>query len=385
MTTKFFLPLLSLSLSLCFFGCDNKSAAPTTESAAATPNKHNHDSRPSVHYDTLAPTSTLMIVNGVALTKASLEMNCEIQTALASLSNKKITVEDVRKMQDRLRQGSLRRFLMRTVILDEAARRNLTVAPEEFTSFCESFAKNVTRRNKRLTFAQIKSRLSSQQALALEDDLKKDCLYQKIYKLLKDESHVDVTPEETARRYQQLLRYNEKARAAEAEIYQKATNTWQRLNMGEKFETAVKRFAGQAPRIDADMEWGTFQLNFFQKDDPQIYSLLRIMKEGQYTPPIEGNGGLIIVRLNHISPPEEADDPNGDYYQLGKIFFQLPEIFEITDEPSLQKRLIDELSKEKLERKLLDLQLAAKVDHPNGPIDWRPLHKTSPSALPPIQ
>ncbi len=378
MMTKYIFPFLSLSLSLCFLGCE-KSAAPT-------PDKHDHDKRPSVRYDTLAPTSTLMTVNGVALTKAELETTCEIQTALASLSNKKITVEDVKKMQDRIRQGSLRRFLMRTALLGEAARRNLAVAPDELTTFCETFATNVTRRNKRMNFAQIKSRLSPQQALVLEADLKNDCLYQKIYKLLKEESHVDVTAEEASRRYQQLLRYNDKARKAEAEIYQKATNTWQRLNKGENFETLVKSFAGQAPRIDADMEWGTFQLNFFRKDDPKIYNLLKIMRVGQYTPPVEGNGGLIIVRLNHISPPEEADDPNGDYYQLAKIFFQLPEIFDIADEASLQKRLIQELSDEKLERKLLDIQLAAKVDHPNGSIDWRPTPKeVAPAAAHPTQ
>lgn len=373
--------LFASALAAVLVGCDNAqkkpaapAPAPATNATAAA--EHKHEKRPTVRYETLKPEDVVMSVNEHVLTKAAIEKECEIQIVLAALANKNLTLEQVDRIKARVRDAARKRYLMRFAVLDEAARRGFSVSNEAFAAFCDKFAKNVTRRAKKQTFAQITNRLSSANAKLLTDDLRLDCLYQQTMAVFREECSVAVTKEEAERRFRLITSYNKKAREKEKEIYQNATNVWNRLKGGADFETLVGEFAGQAPEIDADMDWGTFQRGFF-KEDKNIYDAIPKMELGSFSAPIEGNGGLIIFQIVDVQPPTAEAAAGGDFYHLAKIFFQLPIIYDLTDVDALQKQLVKELSDEKLQRKLLDLQLACKVDHPNGAVDMRPSRATS--------
>ena len=375
--------IFASALAAVLVGCDNaqKPAAPAAATNATANVEHKHEKRPSVRYETLKPEDVVMSVGEHKLTKASIETECDIQLALAAMANKNLTLEQAGKIKDRVRDAARKRYLLRWAVLDEAERRGYVVSNEAFTAFCDKFAKNLSRRSKKQTFAQITNRLTSAQAQILVDDLRRDCLYQQTQAILREECSVSVTKEEAERRFRLITSYNKKAREKEKEIYQNATNVWNRLKGGADFETVVGEFAGQAPEIDADMDWGTFQRGFF-KEDANIYDAIPKMSVGEFTAPIEGNGGLIIFQVVDIQPPTAEAAAGGDFYHLAKIFFQLPIIYDLTDVDALQKQLVKELSDEKLQRKLLDLQLTCKVDHPNGAVDMRPTRPALPIPTP---
>lgn len=376
--------LFASALAAALVGCDQpktsaneKSAAPET---AQKTDEHKHGERlPSVPYSSLKAEDAVIVIDGQALTKGMIENECNIQVVLASIANRNLTVEQGKKIQENVRNRARKNFMLRCAVLNEAARRGMTVTDGEFTAFCTNFAKRITRKSKKMTFDQLQARFTDAEAQSLKDDLRRDCLFQKAHKAFKEECLVAVTKEEAERRFRLIERYNENARKKETEIYANATNAWKRLQKGESFETLVADFAGQAPEIDADMDWGTFQRGFF-KEDPNVYAALEKMGPGEYTPPIEGNGGLIIFQLLEIQPPTAEAAAGGDFYHLAKIFYQLPIIYDLTDADALQKQLVKELSDEKLQRKLLDLQLACKVEHPNGAVNMRSANATLPMA-----
>ena len=356
------------ALALALVGCDNAPTpnAPTTPATNATATTAAR--KPSVSYDALRPEDVVMSVNGKPLTKAAIETECGIQVVLAAIANRKLTVEQSEKIRGGVRNRARKNFLLQQSLLKEAARRGLTVTDDEYAAFCTNFTKRLTRQSKKLTFDQVLGRLSAVEAQSLQETLRQDCLVQKVRQALREESRVAVTKEAAARRFRVIEGYNAKARAKEKEIYASATNTWKRLTGGESFEALVDELGGLAPEIDADMEWGTFQRGFF-KEDKNIYDALGTLNPGEFTPPIEGNGGLIIFQVIDILPPTEAAAAGGDFYQLAKIFYALPVVYDLTDVDALQARLMREMSDEKLQNKMNELQIGCKVEHPNGAVN----------------
>ena len=367
--------LAACALALALAGCDNPptpnaasapaASAPTNATAAANATAPR---KPSVRYDALRPEDAVMTVDGRPLTKAAIENECGIQVVLAALANRKLTVEQSEKIRVGVRNRARKNFLLQQALLKEAARRGLTVSDDEYAAFCTNFTKRLTRQSKKMTFPQVLGRLSAAEAQSLKDTLRADCLVQKVRQALREESRVAVTKEEAARRFRLIESYNAKARAKEKEIYASATNTWKRLTGGEPFEALVDELQGEAPEIDADREWGTFQRGFF-KEDKNVYEALGKLGPGEFTPPIEGNGGLILFQVVDVQPPTEDAAAGGDFYQLAKIFYALPVVYDLTDVDALQARLMKEMSDEKLQGKLNALQLACKVEHPNGAVN----------------
>lgn len=319
--------------------------------------------RPAVAYASLAPTSAVLVAGGVALTKAQLEDECEIQAVLAGLSRPRLTLDEAERLKANLRANATRRFVLRRAVLGEAARRGLSVSDGEFAAFRSNFVKRVCR--SRPSWAGITNRLTAAQGAALEADLRLDCLYQKAHAALRDECREEVTEKEAQRRFRRVAAYNERARKAEREIHAEATNVWRRLEAGEAFEAACARLAGREPRVEAETEWGSFQMPFFD-DEPAAAAALKALAPGGVTPPLAAFNGLAVLKLLEIVPLDDPKAPGGPRYRLGRIFFQLPETFELTDVAALRRRLADELSDEKLESALLRLQADLEIVHPNG-------------------
>ncbi|MGN0854724.1 MAG: peptidylprolyl isomerase [Kiritimatiellia bacterium] len=359
------LMMMGLAAGLLWTGCRREAEPDISSEATATSAPSATTRSQRIDYASLSNDQAIVTVDGKALTKGALERECAIRQALARLADPKLTVEKQEKIRQSVLDSAVRRFLLRQAVLSEAERRGVVESEEELAALHERFLQSLGRKQPRRTFAQVTNRLSAAEAQALMDDLRLDCRYGKMQAILRDEAATHITPEETERRFRDIGRYNQRARAEEQQIYAQATNVYERLKSGETFESLVDEFAGQAPRIDTDLEWGTFQRGFFA-DDPEIHRLLGEMKDGEYSPPVQGNNGIIIIRLNRTVAPDKADDPGGDYYQLGKIFFALPEIFELSDQAALRARIERELTDKKLNRKLLELQAACKVEHPNG-------------------
>lgn len=93
----------------------------------------------------------------------------------------------------------------------------------------------------------------------------------------------------------------------------KATNVWQQLNRGADFVKTARLNTELPDEIEDDCEWGSLDDQFLE-DEPALRRRLAGMKAGEWTPPVDADGGILIVRL------DERDAEGA--YRVSRIFFR---------------------------------------------------------------
>lgn len=134
--------------------------------------------------------------------------------------------------------------------------------------------------------------------------------------------------------------------------FAKATNVWEKLKAGADFVKTARVNTENVDEIEDDCEWGSLDDKFFE-DEPAVVNQLKAMKPGEFSPPIEGDGGIMILRLNFIE-----DDGS---YNVSRIFFRKGNVLT----PAPKKEIVAAAEKKHVEdlfkRKLGELVGKAKV------------------------
>ena len=127
--------------------------------------------------------------------------------------------------------------------------------------------------------------------------------------------------------------YNERAAATNALIFAQATNICRQLASGLSFEAAVNQYSTDEGEAEGG-EWGDFNIDDF-KDEPQLKAVVASLKPGDISEPVEGDGGLMIVKLN-----DYVKDVNGETrLSLSRIFLHLPEFYPELDDQAFAAEL----------------------------------------------
>ena len=95
--------------------------------------------------------------------------------------------------------------------------------------------------------------------------------------------------------------------------YAKATNVWEKLKSGADFVKTARLNTEAEEEIEDNCEWATVDEKFLA-DEPALMKQLKAMKPGEFSPPLEADGGILIVRLDSL------EDDNG--YTVSRIFFR---------------------------------------------------------------
>lgn len=125
--------------------------------------------------------------------------------------------------------------------------------------------------------------------------------------------------------------------------FAKATNVWAKLKAGADFVKTARVNTENVDEIEDNCEWGSLDDKFFE-DEPAVSKQLKAMKPGEFSPPIEGDGGIMIIRLNFIE-----DDGS---YNVSRIFFRKGNV--LTPAPkkeivaAAEKKYVEDLFKRKL-------------------------------------
>ena len=95
--------------------------------------------------------------------------------------------------------------------------------------------------------------------------------------------------------------------------YAKATNVWEKLKAGADFVKTARVNTEAMEEIEDNCEWATIDDKFLA-DEPALLKQLKTMKPGEFSPPLEADGGILIVRLDSL------EEDNG--YTVSRIFFR---------------------------------------------------------------
>ena len=172
------------------------------------------------------------------------------------------------------------------------------------------------------------------------------------------DSPVTVTDEETADCQKWIARYNERAAQTNAVIWANASNIWQQI-VSKKitFEDAANRY-NQDESEPENGEWAAFTLDGFN-DEPELKRRIEAMTPGEITPPIEGDNGMMILKLVEIERQANGGEPR---YVLARIFFRLPEFYETVGNEELKGEMLKTKSNKQFVKFVEGLIKAANVE-----------------------
>ena len=251
-------PLLAVLSLIIAFGCDRR---PSDEVVAS--------------------------VDGTVYTKAELERDVAIVEKLQALAGyPSIDRSDVAAQAD-YRRRVANGFVVREILLKEAARRHIDLSPAEMRAFQDEFAAGFSGQMP-MNFDAMLEALGPQ-ATAFRNNLKKDALSAKVERLLREQVE-DLLPETPKPDLEQMrreaLEFNRGVDTANRSLARLATNSWKSIRAGNDFAVVGQALVKMQKGI-------AFEPTF--RDAEGRYSALAAGKVSALTP-VEG--GLEFAKAN---------------------------------------------------------------------------------------
>ena len=140
-----------------------------------------------------------------------------------------------------------------------------------------------------------------------------------------------------------IMKWNADMAKTNALQFAKATNVWEKLKAGADFVKTARLNTELTDEIEDDCEWATLDDRLLS-DEPALLKQIKALKVGEFSPPVEGDGGILIVRLNSM------EEDNG--YNISRIFFRKGNV--LTPAPkkdivaAAEKKHVESLFKRKL-------------------------------------
>lgn len=325
-------------------------------------------------YGELPSEAVLARVNGEAYTKGEIERDIGIQMSLLAVVRPNLPDSQVEKHYRRIADSAIANFVQRQIWLGEAKRRGLSVTGAEVETLKAKFLLSLSKR-KPIDKTGLARLLGPEKLAVLLADIAKDALVLKVRKAVREECDRSVSDADLADIRSAAQRYNARAAATNAVIHASATNLWKAVKAGTDFATAGKKAAEMYGHVTFNDSWGPFAAGELS-DSPKLVALLGSMKPGDVTPPIEGDNGLMLVKLAEVVKPNFTDS-TAPKYRFEQIFFALPEFCDIPEGDAGKAKLAKEKGDKAFEDYGNGLKVKADIFYLRGE---RPLGKRAGSA-----
>lgn len=166
-----------------------------------------------------------------------------------------------------------------------------------------------------------------------------------------DSNPTNFPPDFASNTVKRIKEYNARMTLTNAVIYAQATNCWKELKAGANFVDMVKKYSTIPLEVRDNGEWGTLGLQQLEPDE-KIHAFVKANGEGAFSPPIEGDNGLMILRI---------DGRKDEDYTLSRIFFRLPLFNTVLTEQQVLKMAREKHNARLVEKTFKRLKKAAKI------------------------
>lgn len=298
---------------------------------------------------------TLVRVGAEQLTSQRLEKTIDVRVKLACRMQPKMDERQIRRLRADLRKNGIEKYKQDYVIRAYARENDISLASTEVSNQFEKLLGGKKR-------AEGFRRTLTEEEREIADDLvEADLLFAEVKRQVLAKADISIAEDELAANMKKIMDYNRMAAATNALVYAQASNCWRRIVSGElSFLEAAKRYDQSGEDSDERIYWGEFPLSALSADAELCARLIK-MKPGEITPPIEADNALLVVQLDGIvqnEKPGETLRPEA-YYQLNRIFFKLPLLY---DQPT-EDELRTEMKKMKSRKVLEDFLAAQRSRH----------------------
>lgn len=287
------------------------------------------------------PKDALVIADGRILTAAARDQEIELRLALFKLANPAATYSDEARFKQTLLTTAEAHFIEETGLLRVAAEKGFSATAAEATARLRRISPKVDS-------------LPQDLRSAAESVAMREILCEKTVRALETNVSIQVSAEEVSSLARQVAEYARIVEATNNLIHARATNIWRQLCKGADFHALANAYTEDQNGC-TNGEWGSFPLSALS-DSPSLRSLVERLKVGEITPPVEGDGGLLIVRLKRLDA-----ETSPACYDLERIFLRLPEDPPPHDRESIAKSLAEEKRKKSLSEKLREIHRQTHV------------------------
>lgn len=210
-----------------------------------------------------------------------------------------------------------------------------------------------------ISWGAFERKLSAEERKTLDDRVKIEALTEAVRRWHAANNPAQVTDEELAEFRRRQKEYNAMAAATNDLTFAQATNVWNEIMGGLAFEDAANKYSTDENETE-DGEWGDFRLDFFN-DEPELKALVATLRPGDITPPVEGDNGLMILRLD-----DKREEGGQAQYSLSRVFFHLPEFYPELDDETFAKEIRAARQNRVFEEFIGELTKKLPVTYPAG-------------------
>ena len=300
---------------------------------------------------------SVLEVNGVKLTKAELNGYVEMMVKIRSLYNGNLNDRDKGELRKQFADGFADVFINNTLVAGYAKSEKVSVSPALRKQY-QAKALGNFKAFKIMSYKALGKRLGKDGMAYFDKMVEAEALEEAVKRHLAELTPTNLTPEEVSNAQKNIAEYNAMMTKTNALIQARAKMVWERLKEGAKFEDMAAEYSEIESEREDKGEWGTLDINQF-KDDVNVFDWAQKLKVGEFTPPIEGDNGLMIMRL------DSKDAAKGEY-TFSRIFFMLPMFAEKMSDKEILQEVRSRHKDSLLAAKLEELRKTARIVRPTG-------------------
>lgn len=291
----------------------------------------------------------IVSVNGHELTEQALCRKVEMMVKLRMMNNPKVSAQELDRHRQKLRSSYEQLFTRNVLIGDFAAKNKIEISDEITARFHASAVKSCSKSGAK-TWEALCEKLGGY-APEFTEQVEEEMRQCAVREWLAKENPTNLPPDFAAQQIEKIKEFNRTADATNALIFARATNVWQRLVKGADFGEMVQKFTEvDTERADRG-EWGTLDWKQIQSD-PYLYEYAKKLKPGEFSPPIEADGGLMIARI---------DEKKDDDCKISRIFFRLPMFAAMQTEEQILKAVRTRHALTLFNAKMAELKARARI------------------------
>lgn len=293
----------------------------------------------------------IVAVNRHRLTDEMVAKRVSMMEAVQSLAGKEVQKTELKRFRKKLTSTYPRVFVSNSILTDYMAAEGLKL-PEQHLAKFRKKALLMFKKKKIGKWDDAMAKLgehAGEFAAQVENEARRAFLLQH----WAEATPTNVTPEVIASELKKIDDFNVRMTATNALIFVRATNVWNRLRSGEDFRQVAARCSDIKEERKDKGEWA--KLDWQQMaGDAELIKYARKLNPGEFSPPIEADNGLMILRVDKKDEKECS---------MSRIFFQLYMLCAVPTKEALEARIKEDYAKRLFNEKYEALKAHAEIRH----------------------
>lgn len=276
----------------------------------------------------------IVSANGVKLTAEMVDRRVSMMEAYRENCGCKLKPKARKKLRKDLRSSYPKLFVFNVILKDHMSAEGLSVP-------VDLLKKMQAQALKQFKFKGAKSWEAALAAMGewaddFDDQVASEARRSFLTDLWVKQNPTNVTPAVIAGVYRHLEKINAMASETNRLAYVRGTNAWEKLKAGADFRKVAKAFSDLKQERKDGGDWARLEWQQMACD-PELIKYARKLNPGEFSPPIEADNGLMILRV------DEKDEKE---CKMSRIFFQLAVVYEMPTE----KKIVADIEKRHRER-----------------------------------